>query len=370
MVRGKKRVSALSLLCSIAVLLICLICGESLKNLLLAILSVIALITVNTYTVKINRSCESRGQISVLMTALSLIFVALYCFSGMLFGYERVVLKPSFMLTHVLPTVVITVCAESIRRTLLVHSKKMPAAAYILFAAVDVSALWYNGFVSGYSATARAVGTVILPSLFAGILYDHVCQKYGALPNILYKSVIFTYMYFLPFRPVIPDALLALVRIVLPLAAYLFIVRAYEGEKLAVGRARSPLRAFVCGVALVLSAAFILLASGISRYKLTVIGSESMSGVMNKGDMVIYEGYSAQELEVGQIILFERDGAIIVHRISDIKSVNGETRYYTKGDANDIADEGYITDEQIVGVSLLPLKYVGYPTVWLHELIG
>ena len=364
------RVSALSMLCSISVLLICFFCEESVKNILLAALSFIALLTVNIYTVKINRYYERRGQAAVLITAVAFIFVALYCFSGILFGYERVVLRLPFMITHVLPTVVMTVCTESIRARLLTCCRKMPAAAYILFAIVDVAALWYNGFVSGYGATARAVGTVILPSLFAGMLYNYVCRKYGALPNILYKSVIFTYMYFLPFRPIMPDALLSLARIVLPIAAYWFIARAYEGERFREGRARSPLRTILCGVALVISAAFIVLASGISKYKLIVIGSESMSGVMNKGDMVIYEEYAPRELEDGQIILFERDGAIIVHRISDIKSVNGETRYYTKGDANDTADAGYITDEQIVGVSLLPLKYVGYPTVWLHELIG
>ena len=77
MVRGKKRVSVLSMLCSVSVLLICFICGESIKNLLIAILSVIALIAVKVHTVKINRPREHQARITVLMTAISLIFVAL-----------------------------------------------------------------------------------------------------------------------------------------------------------------------------------------------------------------------------------------------------------------------------------------------------
>ena len=170
MVRGKKRVSVLSMLCSVSVLLICFICGESIKNLLIAILSVIALIAVKVHTVKINRPRERQARITVLMTAISLIFVALYCFSGVVFGYERVVLKLSFMITHVLPIAVIIACTESMRMILLAHLKRMPAAAYILFAVIDVAILWHGDFINGYSALIRAVSTVMLPSLFAGML--------------------------------------------------------------------------------------------------------------------------------------------------------------------------------------------------------
>ena len=44
---------------------------------------------------------------------------------------------------------------------------------------------------------------------------------------------------------------------------------------------------------------------------------------------------------------FEKNNMSIVHRVIDVKQVDGEYRYYTKGDANGQADEGYITNNEI-----------------------
>ena len=52
-----------------------------------------------------------------------------------------------------------------------------------------------------------------------------------------------------------------------------------------------------------------------------------------------------------------------------IERIGNETRYYTKGDANDDWDVGYRTDQDIVGLTDIKLAYVGYPTLWLRDLL-
>ena len=47
-------------------------------------------------------------------------------------------------------------------------------------------------------------------------------------------------------------------------------------------------------------------------------------------------------LIIGAVLLFGDE-------LADIKIINGETRYYTKGDANEDLDAGYITDSNITG---------------------
>jgi signal peptidase I len=59
----------------------------------------------------------------------------------------------------------------------------------------------------------------------------------------------------------------------------------------------------------------------------------------------------------------------IVHRVVDIERIGGEIRYYTKGDANNSLDVGYITDADIVGTTTAKVSYVGFPTLWLRELL-
>ena len=86
------------------------------------------------------------------------------------------------------------------------------------------------------------------------------------------------------------------------------------------------------------------------RYGTLVIGTGSMTGTINKGDIIIYERYEKEELEIGEIIVFKTENVFVIHRIIDKKSVGEEIRYYTKGDANQQGDKGFSTQKNIVGI--------------------
>ena len=57
------------------------------------------------------------------------------------------------------------------------------------------------------------------------------------------------------------------------------------------------------------------------------------------------------------------------HRVVRIERFGSEVRYYTKGDANYAEDPGFRTEGDIVGLTDMKVAYVGYPTLWLHELL-
>ena len=95
-----------------------------------------------------------------------------------------------------------------------------------------------------------------------------------------------------------------------------------------------------------------------------------MTGEINKGDMVIYERYDDQTIKEGQVIVFLQHESKIVHRVVRIERVNGETRYFTKGDFNQDEDNGFRTDADIVGLTDLKIAYIGYPTLWLREMLS
>jgi signal peptidase I len=100
-----------------------------------------------------------------------------------------------------------------------------------------------------------------------------------------------------------------------------------------------------------------------------VIASDSMTGEINKGDVILFERYENQTIEEGQVIVFLQSGAKIVHRVVKIENIGGELRYYTKGDANEDIDSGYRTDTDIFALSDVKVSYVGYPTLLLRELL-
>jgi signal peptidase len=119
---------------------------------------------------------------------------------------------------------------------------------------------------------------------------------------------------------------------------------------------------------LLTTAVLIMLVSCEFKYGLMVIGSGSMTGTINEGDAVIFESYEEQPVHTGQVIIFDYKNIKAVHRVIKIVNVNGETRYYTKGDANKEQDDGYITKDDIYGLVKVRIKYIGHPTLFVKEL--
>ncbi len=114
----------------------------------------------------------------------------------------------------------------------------------------------------------------------------------------------------------------------------------------------------------------VMLISNQFSYGALVIATESMTGELNKGDVAIFEKYEDQFLREGQVIVYEENGRMVVHRIADIKIINEVTRYYTKGDANEDTDAGFRLEGDIVGLVNYKLPYLGFPTLWLRSLFA
>ena len=111
----------------------------------------------------------------------------------------------------------------------------------------------------------------------------------------------------------------------------------------------------------------VLLISGEFRYRTLIIATESMTGSINQGDAVVYEEYTGQSIEEQDVVVFLKDERYIVHRVVYIECINGVNRYYTKGDANDDADSGYITNADIEGIVLFRVPYLGHISLWMRD---
>ena len=57
-------------------------------------------------------------------------------------------------------------------------------------------------------------------------------------------------------------------------------------------------------ILLVIATLFVMLVSCQFKYGILVVGSNSMAGTLNKGDGVIFEKYTNQTIEKGQVIIF------------------------------------------------------------------
>ena len=114
----------------------------------------------------------------------------------------------------------------------------------------------------------------------------------------------------------------------------------------------------------------VILISGIFKYQLIAIASNSMVPVFSKGDGLLIEKCDVDNIEVGDILVFKNNNAVITHRVIKKEVVNNNVKFTTKGDNNKAKDEIISTSSNVIGKAHFAIKYIGYPTVWINEIFN
>ena len=97
------------------------------------------------------------------------------------------------------------------------------------------------------------------------------------------------------------------------------------------------------------------------NYKVLIVQSGSMAPAIKTGSVVIVKPVS--DYKIGDVITFgqaTKTKAPTSHRIYDIKVVDGQPVYITKGDANNAPDAKEISKSEIIGKVLFDVPYAGY----------
>lgn len=99
--------------------------------------------------------------------------------------------------------------------------------------------------------------------------------------------------------------------------------------------------------------------------------SGSMEPEYLTGSVIYVVDVDPSELQVDDPITFRLSGSTIAtHRIIEIQNVDGETRFRTKGDNNDVEDAGYVTADEIVGKPVFTIPLLGYLVTYIQQPPG
>lgn len=99
-----------------------------------------------------------------------------------------------------------------------------------------------------------------------------------------------------------------------------------------------------------------------------IIMSGSMEPTISVSDGIITK--ETNDLKDGDIIAFDNQGAVTVHRIiKTYTQENGEKLYRTKGDNNNSADRGLISKTQIKGEVIYKVPKIGNAVLFLQRNI-
>lgn len=370
MIKDRKIVYLLSILIFLLLSFALFLPIQNLK-LLVAFITLIFALLSSFLIKKRNILSIYKRQIILIMFVISLVYLMLYYMSGIAFGFLSSVypLSISTFLRFILPIGTIIVSIEIIRNIFVAQNNRI-ANIFIFLSGIVIDLLLVGSLndIKSFSNFMDFFGLAFIPAITGNMLYQYIAKRYGIYPNIVFRLIMVLYAYIIPYEPATPDLLVSFVKLLVPLIVYFYIDSLYE-KKQKKALKRTSKFSYVClGALSIVVISIVMIISGQFRYGMIVIGSESMSGEFEKGDIILYEKYDDQVIVEGQIIVFEKDDINIIHRVIEIEYIDGETRYYTKGDANEDMDEGFIFDSQIIGLTNYKISYLGYPTLWIHEI--
>lgn len=354
----------------VAVLVLCTLLHYTSNKIFTAVLITgfafaISLLLKRDRTLKINKK-----KILTIMIVFAVFYVAAFYVLGLYTGFFNATVKFSLknILTYILPITMTIVSMEYIRSKLLEdNSFSSKLLVTIIGTIVDVS-LYLNTYnFKNLESFLALIGFITFASIANNMLYTYVSEKYGKDPVIAYKLITMLYSYIIP---VIPDVYIyfrTFLRLIYPLLIYSYLEKFYNLDYYK--ERPKELRKEI--VSLVMGTIFVVFVIGLVSCRFTygvlVIGSESMSGSIDKGDVVLFKS-NEKEIHEGDVIVFQRDNIRVVHRVVAVKNINDEFRYYTKGDANPLEDDKYVTEDTLMGKVFLKIKYIGWPSLWLRNL--
>ena len=106
---------------------------------------------------------------------------------------------------------------------------------------------------------------------------------------------------------------------------------------------------------------------------LMVVSSGSMIPTLNVGDIIVVRGTNPATVTVGTIIIFHSPydyPTAIVHRVIAIDNQSGQEFFETKGDNNPVADGWRVPANNLIGVYVMKVPYVGLLSLELRGPLG
>lgn len=349
---------------------------------LLALFLGIYAIIVSLFLKKRSFSSMNKKQVTILMVVFAIIYIAIFYMLGLYFGFEKSKILFSFktIIDFILPLSIIIISSEWIRATFLSHnleikykSKKKDLSivfSYISMVIIDLLIYTEVYDLARLADFLTLLGFVFFSSLSCNLLYNYITNRFGIKGIVLFRLITVLFAYIIPIVPDVYIFLRSFLRMLYPYLIYIVFEKLYSKNDYTMGRQEKRKEIAGNTFIIVLAAALVMLISCEFKYGIIVVGSESMTGTLNKGDAVIFEKYTDQEIKNGQVVIFDYNNIQTIHRVVEVQRINGEYRFYTQGDANKRKDENYRTKEDIYALVDLRVKYIGYPTLWIRELFS
>ena len=311
---------------------------------------------------------------------ISICFIVYYFLTylfGMFFGFlsNAYSLKILNIIKNITVALVIYGLKEIYRYIVVKKTEKnyMPIILLTILLAVLDIIMEINAYdLNTGSGIFEFIEAVILPKTALSFILSYISYKFNYKLTILFLILYDLPKYFLPIFPDMGIYIDSMVRLVFIFCCYYQLSILMEKYERKITIARSYGKKSLMTLIVVPILILVGLVSGIFKYHLFAIGSNSMLPYFSRGDAVLIEKLDNEELKkikVDDVIAFHYNNQILVHRVVSINEVNGNYKIKTKGDNNDYVDAWTVSNEDVYGKVKNVIKYIGIPSVELSELM-
>lgn len=309
-----------------------------------------------------------KDKIKNIYLGISVAYIILIYIIGNLYGFSKTtysILNAIYLITYV-------AAKEVLRYIICQKNSKDNIELYIItFIYMLIDILVMSSFTPTHTLHVSTLIPLIIISTIKNSLLTYTSYKFGYKCSILYLLCLDLLPEIAPIYPDLSNYIRLVIIILYSSIIYYYISKPYRREELETANSykKSPIF-YIERISLVLVFIIIFLVSGMFKFSMSAIASNSMYPELKRGDAVIIEEVTDKNrdtLKKDMIVAYEEDGSIITHRIISIEMVDGVEYVITKGDNNDIKDVTKKTKDDIIGIVRFKIPFLGYPSVEISE---
>ena len=301
----------------------------------------------------------------------------LYFLLGLFVGYNNSPFSKDIgkFITNILYFVGVVILQEFVRNKLLnLNTTKIGIGIITLF--FIIAGLNFSAFSDKADLQTQIFNFItlsVIPVTVVNIVCTYLSTVGGLYLDYAYIVPLTLVQYILPIFPNLDELIVISFRIILAFVIIVYLNYTVKTKKdklnLRDRKKTSPVKSLPVTALLIL---FVFFVGGFLPIKPLAVMSNSMVPEFARGDVVItqkiFDDFAS--IKVGDIIECRTTNGTVIHRVYSIsQNSDGEYEFVTKGDANNAPDKVIMGEENVLGKVVAKVPYIGYPSVWIAEII-
>ncbi len=253
------------------------------------------------------------------------------------------------------------------------HNKLVPILVTIFIILIEINTNQLLPTYNNKEFIFQYLCSTIIPIVSSNILYTYISLNISYKISLILILVNIISVILLPIFPNINWFTKGTLSLLKFFVIYFLFKNKLAKESLTLPPNKNSFVLISYALTLIFATSLVCFMLGIFKYKPITILSNSMTPVLNRGDIVIYKKLNIDELNnlpLNSIIIFSYNDKYIIHRIISKREEDHMVYYTTKGDNNETADYNEISASQIQGLYIFHIKYLGYPSIWLNNFFN